>query len=236
MNIFKKFKNTESYSKAHIICIIIILFSLVLINVGKYAKIQNKKENVENYEVIDAENFDIDTNADNVFICGNLSSEEPIIYNGKEYIMVRNIFVQYDWDEKPNSFETNNGILYENDILDNRNYNVSYDTEYGNNIFFGNMKISEDNLSLFKPYIIEKTWDDNNDKQEFVSVLNSEQNFVIYVQSVEHGSINGIQVYQNINEAREDLTPSFIFFMVMSFLVALLIYLLCIMIIGLCSI
>lgn len=236
----RRFREWNTFEKVHFICLFIILSIFILSNIGRIFYIKNMKENIRYYEVIDAECFDKDTNVEHIFVYGKLSAENSILYNEKEYIMIRNINVQYDWDEKPDAFETKNGVLYEKEILDDRYHNTSYTTKYATNITFGNMEISENDLSKFNPYIIDKNWNDIEDRLEFVSALNSEQDFIMYIDSVEYGSINGIQVYQNMNEAREDLIPGFWTFFLLSILVGTVIELLSIMInfmiIEMCSI
>lgn len=230
------FKERDCYEKAHLICIVLILFAWVLFIVWRISYVQNTQKEIKKYEVIDAEHFDRDTNVEHLFLYGNFSVEKPVVYNHKDYAMIRHITVQYDWNEDPHTFPTKNGILYEKDILENCNYNSFYDTEYGENITFGNLNISEEELGMFKPYVVDSSWDDINHQQKFVSVLNTEQNYIVYIDSIEYGSMNGISIYQNMAEAREDLTPSLWGAIFLSFLVALVIYLICIFIIGMCAI
>lgn len=226
------FKDRDSHDKVHLIGVILILIAWTCFIVLRVAYIENIKKEIKNYEVISAEHFDADSNVQHLFVYGKLSTEKPIKYDGKDYALVRYITVKYDWDEEPHTFTTENGILYENDILENQNYNSFYDTHYGEDVSFGNLKLSDKELFAFRPYVIDSSWNDQTDEQKFVSVLNTNQNFIVYIDSVEYGSMSNIFVYQNMEEAREDLVPSLIGTILISLLVAVLIYLLFLMIIG----
>lgn len=207
---FKKIKKISLARKVHHIGLAIFLFILILCNTGRYFYVQNKKELISHYEAIRSEDFDIDSNIENVFVYGNITCNEPIVYKNTDYAMVRNISIKYNCLDEPHNFEIKNGILYEKDILENDfNLNLSYTTEFGKGIKLGNMEITENIIGSFLPYIIDYNWNNDSYEQNFVSVININQNYVFYMESVEYGFVNGIQVFPDIQTAKEELIPSF---------------------------
>lgn len=117
---FKRFRELADYKKVHRIGLTILLFVLILYNIATYFYISNKKNIINSCQKIEAESFDVETSIKNIFVYGKVTCNNPVKYKEKDYAMIRNICIKYDWNKEPYHFIQNNGILYEKTILGER--------------------------------------------------------------------------------------------------------------------
>lgn len=199
------------------------MFFITMIVLLLYLDYTDKK-NVSNYIVIDADTFNYNANIEHIFLKGKFVCNEPVTFKDKEYAFIRHTHYDYFRSTDVENFDYS-GTIWEEDLLTDVEAATSYDLDIGTNFQFGNLKLTNNDLNIFKPYVILQQTISN--KQDIYSVIDKEFEGIIYIDSVKNGTINDIEYYRNLDEAINGVSKDYTIFIFLDFIIcfiAIIIY------------